>query len=107
MKSKDQQLSNAESLKLQLKQRRKQRLSEVLLAVDGLKTKTGDDEAEAEREEEQRRQEEKRLRAEAEAKRKADAEDEERVVKQLSKMTENKGLSKTMQLLSKGMRAKE
>jgi hypothetical protein len=106
MKSKDQQLSNAESLKLQLKQRRKQRLSEVLLAVDGIKTKT-DDEAEAEREEEQRRQEEKRLRAEAEAKRKADAEDEERVVKQLSKMTENKGLSKTMQLLSKGMRAKE
>ena len=106
MKSKDQQLSNAESLKLQLKQRRKQRLSEVLLAVDGIKTKT-DDEAEAEREEEQRRQEEKRLRAEAEVKRKADAEDEERVVKQLSKMTENKGLSKTMQLLSKGMRAKE
>jgi hypothetical protein len=106
MKSKDQQLSNAESLKLQLKQRRKQRLSEVLLAVDGIKTKT-DDEAEAEREEEQRRQEEKRLRAEAEVTRKADAEDEERVVKQLSKMTENKGLSKTMQLLSKGMRAKE
>ena len=91
---------------MQLKQRRKERLSQVLLAVDGLKTKTND-EAEAEREEEQRRQEEKRLRAEAEAKRKADAEDEERVVKHLSKMTENKGLSKTMQLLSKGMRAKE
>lgn len=40
MKSKDQQLSQVESLKLQLKQRRKERLSAVLLAVDGIKTKT-------------------------------------------------------------------
>ena len=91
---------------MQLKQRRKERLSEVLLAVDGIKTKTNE-EVEAEREEEQRRLDEKRLRAEAEAKRKADAEDEERMRKQLNKMTENKGLSKTMQLLSKGMRPKE
>lgn len=99
MKSKDQQLSQAESLKLQLKERRKERLSQVLLAVDGIKTKTAEDL--------EGQQEEKRLRAESEAKRKTDAEHEERVAMHLSKMTENKGHSKTMQLLSKGIGAKE
>ncbi len=78
------------------------KLKEVLLSVDGVKKKS-DEALAAEQEEQQRKEEEARLRAEVELKRKQELEEEERIKKHLSKMTENKQLNKTLELLTKGV----